>query len=182
MNKPLLLLIVAFISGLCTSSCKKDSDSSSANLIEPGQLISITEASSISAENYMQTQTSEQTTVGLKLCDYKTSEYGLFQIGLTQTAAISESAGLTSAKDYYQSIKANFTDQEAIAGVGDEAFISNANGDLNILYADDYYISIYLAQSGIYTDPGRWTAAQKKAMKIAAGKKAIENLKALLAK
>jgi hypothetical protein len=172
---------LCLISLLLVCSCKKDSDNSpSAKLIEPGELISITEASQISGESYMETETSQQETIGLKLCDYSTADDGLFQIGLTQTAAISKSAGLKTAQAFYQGVKDNFSDQEAISGIGEEAFISNTNGDLNILYSD-YFISIYIAQEGIYIDPGRWTAAQKKAKKIAAGKKAIENLKKILA-
>jgi hypothetical protein len=181
MKKIVILFMVYVISGSFMSSCKKDSDgASSAKLIEPGQLISISEALTITGENYIKTETSEQKVVGLKICDYTTSDDGLFQISLTQTAALNGS-GLKIAKEFYQSAKANYTDQESVSNVGNDAFISNTNGDLNILYTDNYYITIWIMQEGLFTDPGRWTAAQKKAKKIAAGQKAVENLKKLLA-
>lgn len=143
------------------------------------QLVSTAEASAITGESYSSTQTSEQPVVGLKICDYENADYGLFQISLTQTAAIN-GAGLKTAKEYYESMKANFTNREMVTGVGDEAFIENTNGMLYILYTNDYYINICIMQKGLPIDPNRWTTAQKKSKKIAAGKKAVENLQKLL--
>jgi hypothetical protein len=166
---------------LCSSlilsvSCSKDSENAKPKIIEEAcLLLSASEASAITGETYTDTQTSEQEVVGLKICGHNTDDNGLLQISLTQTAAIN-GAGLTTAKAYYESMKTAFTDREMVTGVGDEAFIANNNGFLYILYTDNYYINIYLTQSGLPMDPNRWTAAQKKSKKIAAGKKAVENL------
>ncbi len=157
-------------------SCSKDSENTKPKIIEEAcLLLSASEAKAITGETYTYTETSEQEVVGLKICGHNTADNGLLQISLTQTAAIN-GGGLTTAKAHYEAMKTNFTDREMVTGVGDEAFIANNNGFLYILYTDNYYISIYLSQSGLPIDPNRWTSAQKKSKKIAAGKKAIENL------
>jgi len=178
------LVFILLALTMVLASCKKNSSSDSASKVlisEACQLVSTSEAAAITGESYSITETKENTTIGTKTCDFSNSDNGLFQIVLTQTAAIN-GAGLKTAKEFYESMKTNFPDHEMITGIGDEAFIDNTNGFLYILYTNDYYINISIMQKGIFTDPGRWTVAQKKSKKITAGAKAITNLKNLITK
>jgi hypothetical protein len=178
------VLFIFFSLVAILASCKKDNSSSNPSKVlvsDACQLVSTSEAATITGESYTQTETKENTVIGSKTCDFSNADDGLFQIVLTQTAAIN-GAGLKTAKEYYDSMKANFPDHEMITGIGDEAFIDNTNGFLYILYTNDYYINICIRQKGLPSDPGRWTTAQKKTKKIAAGTTAITNLKKIINK
>lgn len=171
----LFMLIIATV--IIIVSCSKDSsgDSSSKVLVSSAcSLLSVDEATAITSLTYTNTESTENTAIGQKLCVYTTSAHLLFQISLIETANIPVTAGLKTAKAFYESMEIAFPDHEDISGVGDKAFLDNTNGFLYILYTN-YYMCITLTKSGA-------TTPQKRTMKIDAGKKAIINLKAIITK
>ena len=164
-------------------SCKKDNSKSAdgPKVSDACQLVSQTVAGSISGETYTSFESKETAPVGLKMCDYYTSDIGLFHIGLTQTLAITNS-GIKTAKGFYDAMKANYPNRTMVTGVGDEAFFDNATGTIYILYTNDYYITISITQSYTPHSNNPWTPAQKDEKRKAAGLKAIEALKKIVDK
>lgn len=139
----------------------------SAQLIEPCELITRTEAEEIMGEKMKDVQYSENKVVGQKICFYEAADensFAFLQISLTQNLFISQNvmASGQNAQTIFNSIKEAFQDREDIKGMGDEAFI--ATPGIHILKGD-YYLTI-----------GAGNINRNKDKLIDAGTKAMANL------
>jgi hypothetical protein len=144
----------------------------SAELIEPCELITRTEAEEIMGEKMKDGQYSENKVVGQKICFYEAadeSSFAFLQISLTQNSFISQKV-LTSgqnAQTIFNSIKEAFPDRQDIKEMGgDEAFI--ASPGIHILKGE-YYLTI-----------GAGNINRNKDKLINAGRKAMTKLEAVL--
>lgn len=160
------------------TNCNKNgnSDTSSIKLIEPEQLVSMEEASAITANVYTHKNNSDNAVVGQKLCDYDNEKNGLFQVGLTQQAYIPENCGLKSPKAFYDEAKLNFSNNETINGLGDEAFYCPTSPSALHIMCSGYYIHITIIKEDKILN-GDWKPNEKKVIYFNAGTKACENLK-----
>lgn len=136
----------------------------SAQLIEPCELITRTEAEEIMGEEMKDGQYSENKVVGLKICFYEAADensFAFLQISLTQNSFISPNvlASGQNVQTIYNSIKEAFPDRQDIKGMGDDAFI--ATPGIHILKGE-YYLTIGVGN--INRNKDKLTDAGAKAM------------------
>ncbi len=132
----------------------------SSHPVNPCKVINHEEAESIMGEQLKEGEFSEKKVVNMQLCIYDAvsdSSFSMLQISLTHGAR---------AKEIFSGIKENFSDCEMVEGIGDEAFF--AAPGMHIL-TSGYYVSIAAGNSKRNRDK-----------LLAAGQKAVANLKGLL--
>lgn len=170
-----VLLFWALVLQGCSGDERKEqvhaqtvADQAGVGLLEPCELISREEAATIAGVVFGEGIVSEQPAVGLKLCRYEeegTDIGEMFQIGVTQSAAMPESvrAGGQSPRSIFLLTKEAFAEnRKEIKDLGDDAFI--ATPGVHILHGD-FYITIALGN------------IDKKADKLeAAGRLVVTNL------
>ncbi len=136
----------------------------SAQLIEPCELITRTEAEKIMGEEMKDGKYSENKVVGQKICFYEAADensFAFLQISLTQNSFISPNvlASGQNAQTIFNSIEEAFPDRLNIKGMGDDAFI--ATPGIHILKGD-YYLTIGVGN--INRNKDKLTDAGAKAM------------------
>jgi hypothetical protein len=143
-------------------------------IIEPGQLISRTEAESFTGEKLKDCQNDENPAVGMKKCFYGAASEdsgNFFQISVQQTLFMPQTAleSGQNPKSIFENTKKILSEGRIdLNGLGDEAFIGTIA--LHILKGD-YYITIRL---------GNPNGKENRKKLEAAGRKALENLQSLL--
>lgn len=191
-KKSFVLLISILLTLLCCAGCggdmqtngnspnkKTKADTGNAQttvkkIIEPGQLISRTEAASFAGEKLKKGQCDEKPAVGMKKCFYGAANEdsgNFFQISIQQTAFMPQTAleSGQNPKTIFENTKKILAEGRIdLNGLGDEAFIGTIA--LHILKGD-YYITIRL---------GNPNGKEKRKKLEAAGRKALENLQSLL--
>lgn len=175
-----VLRTLPLLSAMLLIGCSKSdtANPSNAKLIEPEQLISMQEASSITANTYTGKTTTNNAAVGQKLCGYDNVKNGLFQIGLIQKAFIPSSCGLQEPKEHYDFAKQNFSNTEIVPELGDEAFYCPSPRALHIMYLG-YYINIMIVKEDKFIS-GDWEPNEAKVIYITAGKKVCNKLKEIV--
>lgn len=153
---------------------KTDGVRSSADIIEPEQIITLEEASGIMGMGLVMGVKTDNEVVGQKLCEYETAdpeEYTSFQISVNQLAfmPLEQVENGITPDDIYLFTKDDFSDTlELVSGIGDDAFIDTPG--LHLLYRG-YYVLIALGNSDDPVNIERLKTA---------GQKAVANLDALL--
>ena len=138
-------------------------------LIEPEQLLSKEEATSLIGETVKDGEKSEQAVVGLKICMYEAADENSFrfiQISLTQQDFMPENGQTPEA--IYRGVVSGFDGGEKVDGIGDEAVFAVPGIHIT---ADGYYIVIGAGNSD--------DEAVREVLKKA-GSLAVANLKKLL--
>jgi len=191
-KKALGLLFTILITLVCCAGCGGDLQTKDTNqdkkseagagkahaavkiIIEPGQLISRTEAESFTGEKLKDGLYDEKPAVGMKKCFYgptNANSANFFQISIQQTLFMPQNAlesGQTP-KTIFDNTKKILSDGRIdLNGLGDEAFIGTIA--LHVLKGD-FYITIRL---------GNLNGKENKKELEAAGRKALENLNSLL--
>ncbi|MEW6519874.1 MAG: hypothetical protein AB1461_10720 [Thermodesulfobacteriota bacterium] len=143
-------------------------------IVEPGQLISKAEAEIFTGEKLIDGQYDEKPAVGMKKCFYGAAagnSGNFFQISVQQTLFMPQAtleSGQTPKSIFDNTRKILADGRIDLKGLGDEAFIGTIA--LHILKGD-YYITIRL---------GNPDGKENRKELEAAGRKALENLDALL--
>lgn len=191
-KKSFVLLLSFLITLVCCAGCGGDmqtnEDSSdkkskagtgkaqtaAKKIIEPGQLISRTEAESFAGEKLKNGQCDEKPEVGMKKCFYGAASEdsgNFFQISIQQTLCMPQTAleSGQNPKTIFENTKKILSEGRIdLNGLGDEAFIGTIA--LHILKGD-YYITIRL---------GNPNGKENRKELEAAGTKALEKLQSLL--
>lgn len=175
-----VLRTLPLVSAMLIIGCSKSdtSNPSTTKIIEPEQLVSMQEASTITANTYTAKKTTNNAAIGQKLCDYDNSKDGLFQISLIQKAFIPSNCGLQEPQKHYDFAYQNFSNTEIIPELGDEAFYCPSPRALHIMYLG-YYINIMIVKEDKLIN-GDWKPNETRVIYISAGKKACENLKKIV--
>lgn len=140
------LLILTLIFAGCGSS-GGSANSGSKTIIEPEQLISKTEAQTLTKLTLKDGAKTEQAVVGQKIIFYDSEAtntgVSFLQVSLTQQAFM-PSGSSNTPQSIYNSIKSTISSTARVEGVGDDAFF--ATPGLHIL-SDGYYIVIAAGNS-----------------------------------
>ena len=174
MRKLVFFLSLVLLLSACGSKPSNSGENNVANkIIEPYEIISLEEAEELLGITFETTEDSGAAAVGLKIVVYDT-EWGYFQISITQQAAMPETQTQTP-EDIYYATKEMFMDTlEEVEGIGEDAFFEYG---LNILQ-DGYFITIMMAKYN--EDILHMENQVTQEMYLEAGRLAIENLKKLL--
>ncbi|MCK9296000.1 MAG: hypothetical protein M0P70_13050 [Desulfobulbaceae bacterium] len=191
-KKSLGLILTLFITLVCCAGCGGDLQTKDNNpdkkaepgsgkahaavkkIIEPGQLISKSEAESFIQEKLKDGLYAEKPAVGMKKCFYGASSENpetFLQISIQQTLFMPQAAlqsGQTPKAIFANTKKILSDGRIDLNGLGDEAFIGTIA--LHILKGD-FYITIRL---------GNPNGKENRKELEAAGRKALENLDSLL--
>lgn len=191
-KKSLGLLLTIFVTLACCAGCGGDLQTKDNNpnkkseagpgkahaavnkIIEPGQLISRTEAESFTGEKLKDGQCDEKPAVGMKKCFYGAASGdsgNFFQISVQQTPFMPKTALQSgqNPKSIFENTKKILSEGRIdLNGLGEEAFIGTIA--LHILNGD-YYITIRL---------GNPNGKENRKELEAAGRKALDNLQSLL--
>ncbi|MBU4263574.1 MAG: hypothetical protein KKC76_17085 [Proteobacteria bacterium] len=191
-KKSLGLILIILITLVCCAGCGGDLQTNNTSqdkkseagagkayaavkkIIEPGQLISRTEAESFTGEKLKEGLCDEKTAVGMKKCFYGSTNAdsaNFFQISIQQSLFMPQTAlesGQTPKNIFDHTKKILSEGRIDLKGLGDEAFIGTIA--LHILKGD-FYITIRL---------GNPNGKENKKELEAAGRKALENLDSLL--
>lgn len=172
-QKTHIILPCALLVSLLLASPLLTADIQAAGLnsvLEPGVLITRTDAETFMGTAMKDGENSENKVVGQKICIYNAADdnsFAFLQISLTQNTFMPEGmlAAGQSAQTIYETTKNAFPNREIVPGLGDDAFI--ATPGIHILMGE-YYLVI-----------GAGNLNRNRDKVLAAGSKAVENLNRL---